>query len=197
MRLGAGARAGAGTRLHRGAPGVGLEAAAAPARAAPAALADDGVADLAGAAAAVPGLAVEDHAWRWCRAPSRTRCRRRCRSSSRPARASRPRDRCGRPQYCRPFFPSLWRGLRCRIVTSWPACSNSFTSAWPMNRVPPITSTFRLAGSWRLDPLVVVLEPKVCNQVLSAHPAQRVLQLHQLNENVVLGIQARQPSWEL
>src|SRR5271169_4218623 len=60
-----------------------------------------------------------------------------------------------------------------------------------MNRVPPITSTFRLAGSWRLDPLVVVLEPKMCNQILSAHPTQRVLQLHQLNENVVLGIQPR------
>src|SRR3984957_18009443 len=59
-----------------------------------------------------------------------------------------------------------------------------------MNRVPPITSTFRLAGSWRLDPLVVVLEAKVGNQILSAHPTQGVLQLHQLNENVVLGIQS-------
>ena len=51
-----------GAGLHRRAPGVGLEAAAAPARAAAAALAHDGVADLAGAAAAVPRLAVEDQA---------------------------------------------------------------------------------------------------------------------------------------
>src|SRR6202161_1325452 len=97
------------------------------------------------------------------------------------------------------LLPSLWRGLRCITVTSWPACRSSFTSAWPMNRVPPITRTFRLAGSWRLDPLVVVLEPKMCNQILSAHPTQRVLQLHQLNENVVLGIQpgSRHGSFEV
>src|SRR5882724_4380639 len=89
------------------------------------------------------------------------------------------------------FLPKSCRVFRCRIETSCPALSNSFTSARPMNRVPPITRIFRLAGSCLFDPLVVVLEPKVCNQILSAHPTQGVLQLHQLDENIVLRIQAR------
>ena len=46
--------------FHRGAPGVGLHAAAPPARAARALQLDDHVADLAGAAASRPRLAVED-----------------------------------------------------------------------------------------------------------------------------------------
>src|SRR5271157_2455003 len=59
-----------------------------------------------------------------------------------------------------------------------------------MNSVPPMTSTRCPAGSWRFDPLVVILEAKVRDQILSSHPAQRILQLHELDENVVLGIQA-------
>ena len=47
-------------RLHRRAAGVGLHAAAPPARAAGAVALDHHVADLAGGAAAEPGLAVED-----------------------------------------------------------------------------------------------------------------------------------------
>src|SRR5579863_401331 len=77
---------------------------------------------------------------------------------------------------------------RCRIATSCPAFKSSFTKRRPMNKVPPMTRTLSLAGAWRFAPLVVILTPKVCDNVLSAHPAQRVLQLHQLNENVVLGI---------
>src|SRR3954447_12485938 len=61
--------AAAGLELHRLAPRVGLHAAGAPARALRAALLDDHVADLAGAAAAVPLLAVEDQAAADARAP--------------------------------------------------------------------------------------------------------------------------------
>src|SRR5580704_197773 len=39
--------------------------------------------------------------------------------------------------------------------------------------------------------LVVIFLPEVRNQILSHHPAQRVFQLHRLNKQVVLGIQAR------
>src|SRR3954447_581888 len=49
-----------GLGLHRAAAGVGLHAALATARAAPSALLDDHVADLAGATAAVPLAALED-----------------------------------------------------------------------------------------------------------------------------------------
>src|SRR5579859_1802804 len=52
----------AGVGFHAGTPGVGLQTAPPPAAAAPAPLLDDGVADLAGCAAAVPQLAVQDHA---------------------------------------------------------------------------------------------------------------------------------------
>ena len=38
--------------------------------------------------------------------------------------------------------------------------------------------------------LIVVLEPEVCDQFFSDHVSERVLQLHQLNEQVVLRIQA-------
>ena len=39
--------------------------------------------------------------------------------------------------------------------------------------------------------LVVVFLPQVRNQILAHHPAQRVLQLHRLDEQIMLGIQAR------
>jgi len=38
--------------------------------------------------------------------------------------------------------------------------------------------------------LVVVLQPQVGDEIFAAHPAQGVFELHQLNENIVLGIQA-------
>src|SRR5712691_3768512 len=88
------------------------------------------------------------------------------------------------------FLPSSCRGLRCRMVTSCPAFTSSFTKVRPMNSVPPITRIFLLAGSWRLAPSVVILQPKVRNQVLSLHPTQGVFQLHQLDENVMLGIKS-------
>src|SRR5260370_33799872 len=37
----------------------------------------------------------------------------------------------------------------------------------------------------------VVFEPEMRDQVFAAHPAQRVLELHQLDENVLLGINVR------
>ena len=39
--------------------------------------------------------------------------------------------------------------------------------------------------------LVVVLPSEVRDQFLAAHVAQRVLELHELNEQIVLGIEAR------
>ena len=44
--------------------------------------------------------------------------------------------------------------------------------------------------------LVVVLS-EVCDHVLAHHPSQRVLQLRQLDEQVVLGIEARRHLWRL
>src|ERR1700730_10784822 len=37
--------------------------------------------------------------------------------------------------------------------------------------------------------LVVILLPQVCDHLLAHHPAQSVLELHQLNEQIMLGIQ--------
>src|SRR5438876_1855677 len=98
-------------------------------------------------------------------------------------------------------------------VTSWPALSSSATSNRPINIVPPITRTFIVDfGFWISDvgfqtfaghyptseirnltsvPLVVILLSQVRDQVLALHPAQRVLQLHELDENVMLRIKAR------
>ena len=36
--------------------------------------------------------------------------------------------------------------------------------------------------------LVVILEPQVRNQILAAQMAERVLEFHELNEDVVLGV---------
>src|SRR5437588_841373 len=47
-------------------------------------------------------------------------------------------------------LPRSCFGLRCKIETSCPAFSSSFTKARPMNSVPPITRTFKL------DPLLVL-----------------------------------------
>src|SRR3954454_17880058 len=98
--------------------------------------------------------------------------------------------------------PKSCFGLRCRIETSWPPFTSSSTSWRPMNRVPPITSTFicsqrKRCGSppigarrvfQKIQRLVVIFQTQVCDQVLAPHPAQRVLQFHQLDEDVVLGV---------
>src|SRR5579883_1096091 len=101
--------------------------------------------------------------------------------------------------------PNGWAVFRCRIVTSCPAPSSFFTSNLPMNSVPPITRT-RIVCSppghqtphsgpgtearRRLDVLlVVVLESEVSNQLLALHPAEGILQFHELNEDIVLGIE--------
>src|ERR1017187_10481104 len=89
------------------------------------------------------------------------------------------------------------------MVTSWPAARSRLTSSLPINSVPPITRTrifvsprpasprsdVQRAG--RLPLSVVIFETEVRNEILAFHPAKRVLEDHQLNENVVLGIKAR------
>src|SRR5579859_3344656 len=77
---------------------------------------------------------------------------------------------------------------RCRMATEWPAFSRSATSRRPMNSVPPMTSTFMQRGA---TTSVVIFQAEVRDQRFAAHPAQRVFQFHQLNENVVLGIKPR------
>src|SRR5262249_17038281 len=76
-------------------------------------------------------------------------------------------------------------------VTSWPALSNSATSSRPMNIVPPITRTLIRYDKRLKRRLIVILLSQVRDQVLSLHPTQCVLELHELDEDIVLGIQAR------
>ena len=84
-------------------PGVGLHAAAAPARAARAAALDDHVADLAGGAAAEPRLAVEDHAAADAGPPEHAEQRvdRACPRRARTRPRSPPGRRCRRAPWCR------------------------------------------------------------------------------------------------
>src|SRR6266849_8732023 len=63
-------------------------------------------------------------------------------------------------------------------------------------RAPPLVQFLsRVANHWARAPSrgrsVVILLPQVRDQVLAHHPAQRVLQFHQLNEQIMLGIQVR------
>src|SRR5580704_17710994 len=76
---------------------------------------------------------------------------------------------------------------RCNTETECPFLSSSATSSRPRYPVPPITRQFMLAVA-RL--LVVVLQPQVRDQILAAHPAQRVLELHELDEDVMLRVQS-------
>src|SRR6266850_3746384 len=80
--------------------------------------------------------------------------------------------------------PSSCFGLRCRTATSWPPFCNSSTSNLPMKRVPPITNTFIRAP----DRLIVVFQAQVRDQILAPHPAQGVLELHKLDEDIVLRV---------
>src|SRR5436190_22066307 len=43
--------------------------------------------------------------------------------------------------------------------------------------------------------LIVIVETEVRNQVFASHPAQSILQLHQLNEQIMLRIEARSRHW--
>src|ERR1035437_632412 len=102
-------------------------------------------------------------------------------------------------------------GLRCKTATWWPAFRNSSTSSFPMKRVPPITKTFieapkalrrggggsdfiprraqPLSGySQTIQPLIVIFQAQMRDQVLTTHPTQGILQLHKLDEDVVLGV---------
>src|SRR5579862_3192748 len=87
--------------------------------------------------------------------------------------------RTRRPKGCAAF--------RCRIVTSWPAAISRLTRSLPMKSVPPITRT-------RIG-LVVILEAEVRDQLLALHPAKRILQLHGLDEDVMLRVESRGRHW--
>src|SRR5260370_41244687 len=93
------------------------------------------------------------------------------------------------------FFPSACFGLRCMTQTSCPALTSSATSCLPINRVPPITRirSLPVPGS-RLPTtcsLIVVFKAEMGDEFFTPHPAQRVLQFHELDEEVMLGIQTR------
>ena len=45
-------------------------------------------------------------------------------------------------------------------------------------------------GFFRAGGSIVVFQAQVGDQVFTAHPAQRVLEFHQLDEDIVLGVQA-------
>src|SRR5271163_3357478 len=96
--------------------------------------------------------------------------------------------------YCtcsRRFEPHWLRSKwgRCLIVRM-PMSSLAFTrrSSVLWRRCGAINS----AGS-----LIIVFEAEVGDQVFAAHPAQRVFELHQLDEDVVLGIDVRRVHWRL
>src|SRR5688572_14737743 len=77
------------------------------------------------------------------------------------------------------------------MVTSCSPFRREVTKLRPMKRVPPITSTFMTTYP-KLSlgvGLVVVFKTEVSNQILTPHPAKRVFQLHQLDEDIMLGIQ--------
>src|SRR5436305_14569181 len=96
--------------------------------------------------------------------------------------------------------PKSCFGLRCRMVTSCPSFSNSSTSSLPMKRVPPITNTLigfsarlsaiprrALSGGTRflqkIQRLIVIFQAQVRDEIFTLHPAQRIFELHQLDEN--------------
>src|SRR3954471_6295143 len=58
----------------------------------------------------------------------------------------------------------------------------------PMKRPPKIAGCRRAGGGYIS---VVILQAEVRDQILAAHVTQRVLQLHQLDEQVVLRVEAR------
>src|SRR3954453_14391445 len=75
------------------------------------------------------------------------------------------------------------------MVTSCPALSRGGARVPPVKKSSPMTRTRMSAGQCNAGS-VVVLEAEMCDQVFSAHPAQRILQLHKLNEDIMLGVQA-------
>src|ERR1700688_3362967 len=80
------------------------------------------------------------------------------------------------------------------MVTSCSAPRTLFTSSFPINSVPPITRTRILSprpAFQRPRSSVVVFETEMRDELFALHPAQGVLQLHELDENIVLGIEAR------
>src|SRR5215471_12409020 len=104
--------------------------------------------------------------------------------------------------------PKSCFGLRCSTVTSWPSFSSSSTSNFPMKRVPPITNTLIGFSALlvhnttaravpdthviqKIQRLIVIFQTQMGDQILAPHPAQRILQFHELDKDVVLGINLR------
>src|SRR5687768_9052220 len=54
----------------------------------------------------------------------------------------------------------------------------------------PIATSLGLDGTGRGRPLVVILIPEVGDELFAAHVAHGVLELHELDEEVVLGVEA-------
>src|SRR5690349_6536436 len=71
------------------------------------------------------------------------------------------------------------------------------SSIMKQKRINDAASTTRLLAVTWLLPLIVVIEPKVGNQIFSTHPAERVLQFHELNKEIVFRIQAGRGHWRL
>src|ERR1035438_6474290 len=63
----------------------------------------------------------------------------------------------------------------------------------PMNRVPPMTRQFMRESLQenQYPGSVVILLAQVRDQIFAAHPPEGIFQLHELDEDIVLGIQAR------
>src|ERR1700733_10997055 len=85
--------------------------------------------------------------------------------------------------------PRSCRGRRCSTVTECSAFKSSPTSILPMNRVPPMTRQF-MRESNQFRGSVVILLAQVRDQIFAAHPPESVFQLHELDEDVMLRVNA-------
>src|SRR5262249_31886763 len=89
-----------------------------------------------------------------------------------------------------PASPSKGAALKIQ----WPVRSDS-TSQLPSGESPhpaqPLAPTTSGRRSARKKILIVVFGAKVSDELLAAEMAERILELHQLNEEVVLGVQPR------
>src|SRR5215472_6553276 len=89
--------------------------------------------------------------------------------------------------------PRSWRTRRCNTVTECSSLRRAATRARPIYPVPPMTRQFMLLslrGSISETALIVIFQTEMSDQIFTAHPPERVLQLHQLNEDVVLRVES-------
>ena len=70
--------------------------------------------------------------------------------------------------------PYLWGSRRC-LAAPGSQPSPSCEAAINLSREPPVS-------------LVVIFQTKVSNQCLTLHPAECILQLHQLDEDIMFGV---------